>query len=276
MLKLCCSTFTPPPSTIYTYNYWPWIKGEGHTLTDWPLCSFGGCLQEQCVVCVHTHTSRDICSVSGSNSPHQTKSRWPLEAFLMNRRPSWGDGLFPKFKNFLRPVPLWIELSEEKKTKNTTTHNELLSWIKRERQRSLCQSRMKKETVREKYLIIVIKVKPAPLLLLLWDLSNSLRLQTRGESKHDPYTHPPPLLEHTRLPVLVRVVSFVKLVHSLWPRLFIKHAGAYFSPFPVLVLLIGGYTLPNADILWSSSDHYVYLINLLNVIFLPTQKKCYK
>lgn len=89
---------------------------------------------------------------------------------------------------------------------------------------------------------------------LVGPLLLSLLVDPGGIQTWPAYTHTPLLLEHThtRGPVLLYVVSFVKLVHSLWPRLFIRSVGAYFSPFPALVLLIGGYTLPNTDILWSS------------------------
>lgn len=108
---------------------------------------------------------------------------------------------------------------------------------------------------------------------LMGPLSLSLLIHPGGIWTWPAY---PPLSwnTHTRGPVLVHVVSFVKLVHSLWPCLFIRRGGAYFSPFPALVLLIGGYTLPNTDILWSSQIiTFTSLIYSMWFFFSPPQKK---
>lgn len=111
-----------------------------------------------------------------------------------------------------------------------------------------CAKAGKKETVR----------RESNTLLLLSKWSQLLSCCSYGTPLTDPWgiwRRPActPTNPHTHTgPSLVHFVSFVKLVHSLWPCLFIRRVAAYFSPFPVLVLLIGGYTLPNADILWSS------------------------
>lgn len=70
-----------------------------------------------------------------------TKRSTPLEAFLTNRSPIRTEGAyFQSFFFFHSPVPLCIKLFKKKRVGGKEKHNKLLSWIKRERQYTLCQS----------------------------------------------------------------------------------------------------------------------------------------
>lgn len=161
---------------------------------------------------------------SEKNNKESTYSA-PLEASLTNQSPSWTDAAyFQTFVIFFSSVPLCIKLLCIKKKKR---HNKLLSWIKRERRCSLCQSRMKKRRQRERDCVGEREIW-GNTLLLLSKSSQLLSCCSYGTSPtlsaHRPrgnlnmtriYPPLPGTHTHTRGPVLEHVVSFVKLVHSL-------------------------------------------------------------
>lgn len=79
-----------------------------------------------------------------------TKRSTPLEAFLTNRSPIRTEGAY--FQSFFFSTLLFLCASNSSKKKRVggkEKHNKLLSWIKRERQYTLCQSWIKKKKERE-------------------------------------------------------------------------------------------------------------------------------